>query len=109
MAPRVPLRAVLVTHQHRRFGGGHNSGSAVHADRARRIAPWAIEPSIGSCGIVFDTRYVRKYMDVVERSVVSQSDMKQMFNALTALKKGDSSVRLPVDWTGLQGKIADAF
>ena len=48
-------------------------------------------------------------MDVVERSVVSQADMKLMLGALTALKKGESSVRLPSEWTGLPGKIADAF
>ena len=29
--------------------------------------------------------------------------------ALTALKKGDFSLRLPSDWTGVAGKVADAF
>ena len=29
--------------------------------------------------------------------------------ALSALKKGDFSVRLPVEWTGVAGKIADTF
>jgi len=32
-----------------------------------------------------------------------------ILNALIALKKGDYSVRLPVEWTGLAGKVADAF
>ena len=32
-----------------------------------------------------------------------------LLHALVALKKGDFSVRLPLDWTGLPGKIADAF
>jgi methyl-accepting chemotaxis protein len=32
-----------------------------------------------------------------------------LLQALTALKKGDFSVRLPLDWDGLPGKIADAF
>src|SRR6202453_1236712 len=36
-------------------------------------------------------------------------DIKQLLNALTALKKGDFSVRLPLDWNGTAGKIADAF
>src|ERR1700722_17785445 len=36
-------------------------------------------------------------------------DSRQMLNVLTALKKGDFSVRLPVDWNGTAGKIADAF
>ena len=32
---------------------------------------------------------------------------KLMLQALKAVKKGDFSVRLPVDWTGVVGKIAD--
>src|SRR6266511_4135250 len=36
-------------------------------------------------------------------------DAKAMLSALVALKKGDFSVRLPLDWTGTAGKIADAF
>src|SRR5258706_308519 len=34
---------------------------------------------------------------------------KDLLAALTALKKGDFSVRLPVDWPGLDGKLADTF
>ena len=33
----------------------------------------------------------------------------ELLNALLAVKKGDASVRLPFDWTGTHGKIADAF
>src|ERR1700677_1943135 len=36
-------------------------------------------------------------------------DIKELLTALTALKKGDFSVRLPLDWNGTAGKIADAF
>ncbi|MEX0716410.1 MAG: HAMP domain-containing protein [Planctomycetaceae bacterium] len=36
-------------------------------------------------------------------------DERQLLVALTALKKGDLSVRLPVDWTGISGKVADKF
>src|ERR1044072_2917554 len=36
-------------------------------------------------------------------------DEKQLLGALTAFKRGDFSVRLPDDWTGLGGKIADTF
>src|SRR5438093_1242005 len=32
-----------------------------------------------------------------------------LLTALTALKKGDFSVRLPVEWTGVAGKVADTF
>ncbi|MBK9264632.1 MAG: HAMP domain-containing protein [Polyangiaceae bacterium] len=36
-------------------------------------------------------------------------DRRLLLEALTALKKGDFSVRLPLDWEGLDGKIADTF
>ncbi|MBV9490150.1 MAG: HAMP domain-containing protein, partial [Verrucomicrobia bacterium] len=36
-------------------------------------------------------------------------DSRVLLSALTALKRGDFSVRLPVDWTGVPGKAADAF
>src|SRR6516165_11480169 len=34
---------------------------------------------------------------------------RALLNALTALKSGDFSVRLPLDWVGIAGKMADAF
>ena len=34
-------------------------------------------------------------------------DIKLLLTALTALKKGDFSIRLPLDWNGTAGKIAD--
>ena len=37
------------------------------------------------------------------------SNQTKLLNALTAFRKGDFSVRLPIDWTGIDGKIADAF
>ncbi len=36
-------------------------------------------------------------------------DTKVLLNALTALKYGDFSVRLPLDWVGISGKTADTF
>src|SRR5512143_3846842 len=36
-------------------------------------------------------------------------DTRQLLAALNAFKRGDFSARLPDDWTGLAGKIADAF
>ncbi|MRG95551.1 response regulator [Polyangium spumosum] len=36
-------------------------------------------------------------------------DRRLLLEALTALKKGNFSVRLPIDWEGLDGKIADTF
>src|SRR5260370_31158552 len=36
-------------------------------------------------------------------------DSKQLLAALMAFKRGDVTVRLPDDWIGVGGKIADAF
>ena len=36
-------------------------------------------------------------------------DLEQLLSVLTALKKGDFSVRMPVAKTGLAGKIADTL
>ena len=36
-------------------------------------------------------------------------DHQVMFNALDAVRRGEFSVRLPLNWEGLDGKIADAF
>src|SRR5437868_3646432 len=38
-----------------------------------------------------------------------QLELKELLTALTAFKRGDFSVRLPEDWTGLAGKVADTF
>src|SRR4029453_450776 len=39
----------------------------------------------------------------------SASDLRVLLSALQAMRDGDFSVRLPGDWTGLEGKIADTF
>jgi HAMP domain-containing protein/signal transduction histidine kinase/DNA-binding response OmpR family regulator len=36
-------------------------------------------------------------------------DASAVLTALNALKKGDFTVRLPLEWTGTAGKVADAF
>ena len=36
-------------------------------------------------------------------------DTSVLLNALAALKCGDFSVRLPLDWVGIDGKMADTF
>src|SRR2546430_17173194 len=36
-------------------------------------------------------------------------DVRQLLAALMAFKRGDFSARLPDDWTGVSGKIADTF
>src|SRR6195256_6838724 len=39
----------------------------------------------------------------------NQCDNTQLLTALMAFKRGDFSARLPDDWTGVAGKIADTF
>ena len=36
-------------------------------------------------------------------------DSKKLLQVLTAVKRGDFSARLPDDWTGVGGKIADTM
>src|SRR5437588_10834358 len=48
-------------------------------------------------------------MQTLAEPVVNGSEMTALLTALTALKKGQPGVRLPVEWTGVAGKVADAF
>ena len=48
-------------------------------------------------------------MDVIEREYITENEVKLLLTALMGLKKGDSSVRLPLEWTGLSGKLAETF
>src|SRR6266436_10209754 len=34
---------------------------------------------------------------------------RALLNALATLKSGDFSIRLPLDWVGIAGKVADTF
>ncbi len=40
---------------------------------------------------------------------VGTSDLRVLLAGLQAMRDGDFSIRLPGDWTGLEGKIADTF
>jgi HAMP domain-containing protein/signal transduction histidine kinase/CheY-like chemotaxis protein len=42
-------------------------------------------------------------------TISNGSEMTSLLLALTALKKGKAGVRLPVNWDGVAGKVADAF
>jgi HAMP domain-containing protein/CheY-like chemotaxis protein/signal transduction histidine kinase len=44
-----------------------------------------------------------------EQPLPESIDSKQLLAVLTALKKGDFSTRLPEDWTGTAGKVADTL
>ncbi|MGV7206847.1 HAMP domain-containing protein [Oxalobacteraceae bacterium A2-2] len=41
--------------------------------------------------------------------LAEELDMKLLLSTLMALKKGDFTVRMPSDWTGISGKIADTL
>src|SRR5215203_4848005 len=36
-------------------------------------------------------------------------EARLLLEALTSLKQGDPKVRLPLEWTGIQGKLAETF
>ena len=48
-------------------------------------------------------------MEILDRSKLPEMQMTALLSALTALKRGDSSVRLPTDCSGLAGKVAETF
>ncbi|HUI99201.1 MAG TPA: HAMP domain-containing protein, partial [Usitatibacter sp.] len=64
----------------------HETGSAVAARKRARAAAAKTAPAIPA-----------------------SADTAAILNALIALKQGDSSVRLPIEWTGLEGKLAETF
>jgi HAMP domain-containing protein/signal transduction histidine kinase/CheY-like chemotaxis protein len=48
-------------------------------------------------------------LPIADENVVYISEMTALLHALLALKKGQPGTRLPVEWTGIPGKVADAF
>ncbi len=48
-------------------------------------------------------------MPALQEQSISVSELTELLSALSALKQGKRGVRLPVEWTGLCGKVADAF
>src|SRR5437773_2244148 len=48
-------------------------------------------------------------MQGLEEPRTQEIDARVLLTALTALKRGDFSARLPLEWTGLAGKVADTF
>ena len=47
--------------------------------------------------------------EVLAESAVESKQMTELLEALTALKRGKTGIRLPSEWTGLSGRVADAF
>ena len=48
-------------------------------------------------------------MSALLEPTTSGTEMTALLSALTALRQGRAGVRLPPDWTGVAGKVADAF
>ena len=48
-------------------------------------------------------------MPELKRAVASTNEMSVILGALNALKRGDLTVRLPQEWTGASGRVADVF
>ena len=46
---------------------------------------------------------------MIAESPVESKHMTELLNALTALKRGKTGIRLPSEWTGISGRVADAF
>ena len=46
-------------------------------------------------------------MSVAERDLIDQLDERILLGVLSDVSSGDFSVRMPLDWTGVPGKIAD--
>src|SRR5258706_7284746 len=44
-----------------------------------------------------------------DNPVLSPQEARTLLAALTAWKQGDGTVRLPIEWDGMQGKIAETF
>src|SRR5215204_2611776 len=83
-----------------RAGNGHGNGEGQHKVIAQ-APPLASERRMPKPELT---------SDVLGGLLGSETRYKKdLLAALTALKKGDFSIRLPVDWPGLEGKIADTF
>ena len=48
-------------------------------------------------------------MSTAPVATTHSAEMATLLEGLTALRQGRTGVRLPVDWTGVAGKVADAF
>src|SRR5579872_649726 len=80
----------------RRTQGNHENGNHKSASRQPR------EMNIAELGI--------SRLPGADRSQSEEGlDKKTLLTALLAFKRGDFSVRLPIELEGMDGKIADAF
>ena len=81
------------------------SGTNFYATANVRPKPAAIATLSYEKALLCRTESGENGSDVTQESL----DTRQILAALTAFKRGDFSVRLPDDWTGVAGKVADTF
>src|SRR2546426_10897635 len=93
----------------RRSGAGPFAGRcAAGSEASRRLRASSAFPSIDDTTMKPNSRKETVMPNVLPNEP-STLDTSLLLSILTAVKKGDFSVRLPVDWTGIGGKIADAL
>ena len=69
----------------------------------------AVENGVGEYQPAFSAYQHDELMELRAERAAAETRMRQMLSAMTAFRDGDFSVRLPVDWAGTDGRIAEAF
>src|SRR5262249_20761962 len=110
----------------RAFNGiaARNKALAADLERASHAASEGLEvprPKLGDAqgGWAKSLKSINRMVELMNRPAPKPPrgmdrgdhsfDTSLLFKTLLALKKGDFSVRLPQDWAGIPGKIADTF
>src|SRR2546422_9778668 len=92
----------------RRSGAGPFAGRcAAGSEASRRLRASSAFPSIDDTTMKPNSRKETVMPNVLPNEP-STLDTSLLLSILTAVKKGDFSVRLPVDWTGIGGEKAQA-
>src|SRR3954447_22737025 len=65
--------------------------------------------TMNEAGSTAARRKAQRRAPVSPATSLTTIEAQQLLAALTALRQGDSLARLPVEWTGLQGKLAETF
>jgi HAMP domain-containing protein/signal transduction histidine kinase/DNA-binding response OmpR family regulator len=66
-------------------------------------------PGAGRNGPVLRKQVLNRLARAPRSEPAAGFDRRRLLAALTQFKRGDFAVRLPEDWTGIDGKIADTF
>src|SRR5437868_5167027 len=90
-------------------GNGNGNGQSRGKAAARAQGPREAEVLTGQPPIVSLIAGARARGAIGDVKTDGKLDKAMLLAALIAFKKGDFSVRMPLDLTGIDGKIADAF